>query len=212
MIVKRKYYRTKHLPTSPGFTGDDERLIDTIYFDNEEVVVTEKIDGENSTIYSDGSFHARSIDSGSAPWRSYVATEAARLSTYNLPENMRICGENMYAKHSIGYDNLETYFYAFNIWEDDYCLPWKQTLEWLELLELKHPPIIYEGKFDINKIQQAFEKYIEFKEVEGYVVRRTHGFLGNSFAENVCKYVRAGHVTTDSHWSKTWVPNKLRSE
>jgi ATP-dependent RNA circularization protein (DNA/RNA ligase family) len=213
-VTEIKYPRTKHLPNSPGYTDDDERLADTIYFKDQPVIVTEKLDGENSTINFKGTFHARSIDSRHSPWQTHLATEAARIASLGLPETYHICGENMYAKHSIEYDDLETFFYVFSIWDDNYCLPWEHTLEWLQLLDLKHPPIFYEGIFDIDKIQKAFEDYrysINNREVEGYVVRRTHGFLINAFAENVCKYVRSNHVTTDKHWTTTWSPNKLKN-
>jgi hypothetical protein len=206
-----KYPRTVHLPQSPGFTNDDERLANVLFFEGQDVVVTEKLDGENSSILFNGTYYARSLDSGGSPWRSYLATEAARIQTYKLPAGYRICGENVFAKHSIEYNDLESYFYAFNIWEDNYCLPWNQTKEWFELLDLKYPKILYQGVFDENIIQEAFENYCNSinREVEGYVVRRSHGFLVGSFSENVCKWVRANHVKTDEHWTKNWVSNKL---
>ena len=56
-----KYPRTPHLPWSPGRTKDDRMLDDTKTFDGRSVVVTLKMDGENSTIYRDR-IHARSIE------------------------------------------------------------------------------------------------------------------------------------------------------
>jgi hypothetical protein len=210
-IMAIKYSRTPHLKTSPGYGGDDIRLVSEVFFENENVVVMEKMDGENTSIYSNGFYHSRSTDSHGSPWQNFVAKEAARIATYNLPSNFRICGENMYAKHSIEYKDLESYFYAFNIWEDNYCLPWKDTMEWFQLLELKHPHIIYEGIFNTDKIHTEFENYSKTlnREIEGYVIRRTHGFLIASFSENLCKWVRKNHVITDTHWSKTWIPNNL---
>ena len=57
-----KYPRTPHLPFSPGGTKDDRRLRDINCFVGKEVVVTEKMDGENTSIYRDY-YHARSINS-----------------------------------------------------------------------------------------------------------------------------------------------------
>ena len=37
---------------------------------------------------------------------------------------------------------------------------------------------------------------------EGFVVRSTYPFYYGQFGENVAKYVRPNHVTTDVHWSK----------
>ena len=59
-IMKVKYPITYHLPFSLGRTSDDKTLCDTDHFVGMEVVVTEKYDGENSSVYSDG-FHARFI-------------------------------------------------------------------------------------------------------------------------------------------------------
>ena len=65
-----------------------------------------------------------------------------------VPEDWRVCGESMYAEHSIRYDELETFFYAFSIWDDDnYCLDWAEFLRWCELLNIEHVPVIYIGKF-----------------------------------------------------------------
>ena len=48
-----KYPRTAHVPWSPGATEDDV-IIDTVdCFAGREVVVTEKMDGENTTMYKD---------------------------------------------------------------------------------------------------------------------------------------------------------------
>jgi hypothetical protein len=60
--MRIKYPRTPHLPWSPGATSDDIYQGNTSYFENKVVVVTEKMDGENTSIYRDF-VHARSIDS-----------------------------------------------------------------------------------------------------------------------------------------------------
>ena len=47
-----KYPRTYHLPFSPGATKDDKRLSGDWFshYKGKEVVITEKLDGENSCI------------------------------------------------------------------------------------------------------------------------------------------------------------------
>jgi len=57
-----KYPRTPHLPWSPGASDDDITQRSVSLFDGVDVVVTEKMDGENTSLYSDHS-HARSLDS-----------------------------------------------------------------------------------------------------------------------------------------------------
>lgn len=94
-----KYPRTPHLPWSPGFTADDLRNKTTALFDGKEVVVTEKMDGENTTMYRDY-IHARSVDGRSHPSRAWVKQLHGRIC-FDIPEGWRFCGENMYAQHSI---------------------------------------------------------------------------------------------------------------
>lgn len=59
-----KYPRTYHLPWSHTTGSPDRFLPDVRHFAGIEVVITEKMDGENTTIYRDH-VHARAIDGGS---------------------------------------------------------------------------------------------------------------------------------------------------
>ena len=81
-----------------------------------EVVVTEKLDGENTTMYTDY-IHARSLDSHHHPSRDWVKQLHGEIG-YKIPVGWRVCGENMYARHSIVYYDLTTYFYGFSIWDE----------------------------------------------------------------------------------------------
>jgi len=51
-----------HFPWSPGLQNDDRMLESADVFLGKEVVITEKFDGENTSIYTDH-IHARSLDS-----------------------------------------------------------------------------------------------------------------------------------------------------
>ncbi len=109
-----KYPRTPHLPWSSGRAEDDIALDSIEHLERlEDVVVTEKLDGENTTLYHDY-LHARSIDSKSHPSRDWIKRFHAKVR-YDIPEDFRICGENMYAKHSIFYDALTTYYICSEI-------------------------------------------------------------------------------------------------
>lgn len=121
-----KYPRTFHLPWSEGATQDDKITNDLSLFEK-EIVVTIKMDGENTTCYSDY-IHARSLDSRNHVSRNWVKAFHATFK-HNIPIGWRICGENLFAQHSIRYDNLESYFYLFSIWDDNNnCLNWADTL------------------------------------------------------------------------------------
>lgn len=60
--TRTKYPRIPHLPWSPGRLEDDIALDSIEHLERlEDVVVTEKLDGENTTLYHDY-LHARSVD------------------------------------------------------------------------------------------------------------------------------------------------------
>lgn len=194
--LRYKYPRTFHLPWSEGCTSDDKKLNDTSHFIGKQVVITEKMDGENTTIYRDFS-HARSLDSIHHWSRSRVKELQSRL--YDLPENLRICGENVYATHSVKYTDLLDYFLMFSIWNHDTCLSWKETIEWASLLGLHTVPVIYTGLYDETLVREI-EDTLDFDRCEGYVVRLAGEFQMDDFRKSVAKFVRKNHVETDEHW------------
>ena len=93
-----KYPRTFHLPWSPGMNRDDRMMENTDVFEGQQVMICEKLDGENTSEYKDY-IHARSLDSDSHPSRNWVKNHWAQHG-YEIPEGWRVCGENMFAKHS----------------------------------------------------------------------------------------------------------------
>jgi RNA ligase len=192
-----KYPRTYHLPWSAGRTDDDKTLGSTEHFNGRMVVVTEKMDGENTSLYSDY-FHARSLD-GNSHWTQDWLKSFHSKFAYEIPSGWRICGENVYAEHSIAYDNLESYFYGFSIWDDkNVCLDWDTTLGYFDILGIKHVPVLYEGIWDEDVIRNI---QLDFDKQEGYVVRVRESFSYFGFKDSVAKYVRKGHVQEDSgHW------------
>lgn len=206
-----KYARTYHLPFSLGRTDDDKTLKDCSIFENKEVVITAKMDGENTTGYWDGYTHARSLDSRNHESRNWVkAFLAQRL--HDLPENWRICGENLYAKHSIAYDNLKSYFYLFSIWnENNNCLSWEETETWANLLDIPTVDVIYSGVWNEKVAREIWQEKYKGCEMEGFVVRLASEFPYANFRKSVAKFVRANHVTSSNHWIKTAIrPNLLK--
>ena len=99
-----KYPRTPHLPWSRGLTIDDIRLPDVDKFVGKEVVVTEKMDGENFTLYPNYA-HARSVSGRDHPSRTWMKRKHGEIK-HLIPEGWRICGEYMFAEHSIAYSDL----------------------------------------------------------------------------------------------------------
>lgn len=207
-----KYPRTFHLPWSRGAADDDKILSNVEHFRGREVVVTEKMDGENTTAYADGHIHARSIDSKSTSDRAWVLRYLSTEVCPNLPDGWRVCGENLWARHSIAYDALPTYFMAFSLWtSENVCLSWVDTLEYLGVLGVSSVPVLARGRFEDVDFK-AIEKGLDFSKTEGYVVRLADAFNYSDFAHSVAKFVRPNHVTTDKHWRTHITPNTLKAQ
>lgn len=206
---RNKYPRTYHLSFSKALQSDD-KLIDSLdAFQGQEVVVTVKMDGENTTMYSDGYSHARSIDS-KTNWTRDVVKKILSVIQHDIPENYRLCCENVYAKHSIEYpDNyLEGYVYLLSVWnENNECLSWDDTVLYAQLLDLPTPKVLYRGVFDEKKLK-AIADSLDTNVEEGFVVRLTKQIPYEEFSSSFTKYVRAGHVQENAeHWLKNAVPN-----
>lgn len=201
-----KYPRTFHLPCSLGRTKDDRAHADYSCFVGKEVVVTIKMDGENTSAYADGHIHARSIDSDNHPSRNWCKNYLSS-KIHDLPPNWRLCGENLYAKHSIHYKELKSYFYLFSIWDErNTCLSWDDTLEWAALLGLTTVHTMYRGKFELDIINTlAAQVEMQQDRIEGFVLRLSSAFSYQSFQTSVGKYVRKNHVQTNQHWMRTSV-------
>lgn len=212
MATRTKYPRSFHLPWSPGSTSDDKMLSSVDHFVGQEVVVTAKMDGENTSLYRDG-LHARSLDGAHHESQAWVRSLQGRIG-HEIPEGWRVCGENLYARHSIEYQGLVSYFMVFSVWnEKNEALSWDETVEWAELLGLATVPVLWRGIWDEATIRGLYQPKLGENDLEGYVVRVTKSFPYEAFAKSLAKYVRKGHVTTDTHWkSQAVVPNKLGSE
>jgi hypothetical protein len=231
-MKRTKYPRTFNLPWSESNSSDDVWWKDCSLFEGREVVVTEKQDGECTSVYPDGHVHARSIDSHHHPSRSWVKQLAGQIA-HDIPQGCRICGENLYAYHSIFYTGLPSYFLVYGVYDGDRCLSWAETEEVCELLGLCTVPVIYKGLWDEKLIRDlwtgkgAYPTYEgrdcfgllrpKFPDdfspcvAEGYVVRLADSFPYSEFSKSCAKYVRAEHVKTSSHWmERAPIPNLLK--
>lgn len=199
-----------HFDWSEGLQNDDRRLSTEEFLQAEEIVVTEKMDGENTTMTCE-LVHARSMDSAAHPSRTWVRQLHGQIQR-EIPEGWRICGENCYAKHSIAYTGLDSYFLVFNIWSGETCLSWDDTLSICEMLKLKTVPAIARFQWNREKLLEIASQQNPLTQ-EGYVARTARSFHESEFELLVAKYVRKNHVQTSQHWmSDPVVPNKLKQE
>lgn len=200
-MQKYKYGRTPHLPFSEGI-GDDDKVLqsDNHFYDMSNVVVTVKMDGENTTVYPDGSCHARSIDSIHRDYHSWLIRDIQRWC-YSLPDEYRVCGEYLYAKHSIKYNHLPSYFMCFSIWNREECLSWEETKGIAEKLNICLVPELYIGRYDSDMVLKLAKEVVSNGQ-EGIVVRNADKYDLSNMKNNIAKYVRKNHVQTNEHWSQ----------
>jgi hypothetical protein len=173
-----------------------------------QVVVTKKMDGEQTTMYCDG-LHARSMEFTNRLDRDRIRAIHGEIA-YEIPEGMRICGENLTATHSIKYRNLKDWFYVYSVWEGTACLSWKETLAWCGLLGLTRAsgkplctvPLVYWGEYRGDAMLKEMCAKIDPLSDEGLVVRPAESFDLKDFHRLVGKYVRPNHIQTDAHWTE----------
>lgn len=214
-----KYPRTYHLPFSPGATSDDKKF-DNDYFDlfyDKEVVITEKLDGENSALTRENVYSRSHAVPTRSPWSVNLWGNTGihwRIKDA-IGSKEILYGENLYGIHSIEYSNLPAYFFLFAIRDDERWYSWDEIVEYSAILNIPTVPELYRGTF---KDPAQFERTIEnlatqpsaFGDTrEGVVVRVADEFPivyggENNFRFNVAKYVRANHVQTDEHWTRNW--------
>lgn len=196
-----KYPRTYHLPWSEEVHSDDKTHKNADAFLNKSLTITTKMDGSNVGI----SFEKVSSRSGESPDHLSFDMLKQKYATikYDIPKDMVIYGEWLYAVHSIEYDNLDDYLMVFAILDGNKWLSWNDIVDWCGMLDLKHVPVVknrikFKNLEDFtNTTTQLAQKVIRSGH-EGVVIRNSGSFT--NFVTNTAKYVRKGHVQSDKHW------------
>lgn len=209
-----KWPRTYHLPISPGLQNDDRRHPDLGIFENTQIAITEKMDGEGATM-TRALTYPRSPDGRYHPSRDMMKAFHAERA-HLIPDDWRISGEYMYARHSVPYtiqnqNPLKSWFYGFGVWdEQNRLLPWDETLDVFEMIDVVGATELYRGSWDEEAIAKVVEA-IDPARQEGFVLRSTDAIPypegkggAGRFFRKVAKWVRKGHVQTDEHWSFRW--------
>jgi len=223
MSVSEKYGRTYHYSFSLGTTSDDR--INHEWWENiskiEEVINTEKMDGENNCLSQFGIFARSHAAPTVHPWSNFLKPKWSAMQKDLESMDMEIFGENMYAVHSIRYPELEEHFYTFAIRQNGIWLSWSEVEEWSKFFDFKTVPVICRSK-PKDYTEESFREHIlkmisnpsRFKSIdmrtnlacpmEGVVTRNIESFPIELFKENVFKYVRKNHVSTGEHWTRNW--------
>ncbi len=224
MSWSKKYGRTYHYPFSPGTTNDDRINFD--WWEHiskmETIIHTEKLDGENTCLNQYGVFARSHAAPTIHPWANYLKERWSWMK--NDLGDLEIFGENLYAIHSIEYIELEEHFFVFAIRYKDVWLSWEEVEFFAACFDLPTVPVVMEEEpieendFKNNVLSLIAEPSIfnsieystnESCTMEGIVSRNINEFSVDDFQENVFKYVRENHVSTDEHWTKNWKRTKL---
>lgn len=209
-----KYNRTYHLPWSPGTTSDDRiaKSIDSIL--GIDIVITEKLDGENTGMTKDGVYARSHAEFTTSNWSKEVR-QLHQLIKNDLSEDVFLFGENMEGIHSIEYSNLESYFYIFGVRDNNIWIPWESVEEYSYILDIPTVPVLYKGIINSEKELRSIVDDLVSKPStlgglrEGIVIRNADMFHNDDFSTNIFKWVRKDHVQTDIHWTRNWRKAKI---
>ena len=223
-----KYPRSYHVDFSPGATSDDK--INKLWRDNiqnfKNIVHTEKMDGESTALLS----HVVMARSHSAPtthpWADHLKIIHSQIANDLNDMEMGIYGENMYAQHSIIYPKLDSHFFVFGIRIKDMWLSWEEVKWYSAFFDLKtvpelciqstiNPLLVEKKILELSKEESIFGSTETSGIIctrEGTVSRNIEEYHVNDFNENLFKYVRPSHVTTDIHWTRNWKRARLIHE
>jgi hypothetical protein len=217
--MSEKYPRTLHLPWSPGVRTDDKVMTNVHPLLDRQLIITEKMDGSNVCL-EHAALYARSHND--APrHESFHALKALHASLgSHIPTHWQVFGEWLWAKHSLSYDRLPAYLLVFGIRDSAQCrwLSWDEGALWAGEQGVSLVPVLWRGtcateeelKQRVFSLRQAATCGAE---QEGMVVRWSAGFVQEAFGVAVAKWVRSGHVQTDSHWTQQRiVRNRLRDQ
>jgi len=215
-----KYNRTFHFPWSPGATNDDKIATSVEKLIGQPIVITEKMDGSNTSLEADGCF-ART-HSGPPVHVSFDGLKALHATIkYKIPDYMQLFGEWCYARHSIEYNELPGYFLLFNArnlsLSSPFWVSWEELKLWAEEIEVPMVPVLFEGVvYSEKELQELVESFMNQPSMyggirDGVVVRIRGEFIDDDFSSCVMKCVRANHVQTSEHWKdQEIIRNKIR--
>jgi len=222
-----KYNRTLHWPWSQTVHKDDKYHQNPEFFVGKEVVLTEKLDGGNTCLWN-GEVYARST--GEPSHHGWMAMVRKHHGWKTLQDGVRknavFYGEDMFGIHSIEYDALDEsetfrlfavrFVNEFMDADQGFYASYDMMVTYAEELGVIPVPLVYRGTFDsVDEITSFFETEIKKPsslggECEGFVMRLADSFDVRDFGNSVAKYVRANHVQTDEHWTRTWKTCKLK--
>ena len=210
-----KYNRTYHLPFSPGTTSDDRisKSVDSLL--GIDVVISEKLDGENCGMTNQGVYARSHATFTTSPWSKEVR-QLHSILKHDLSEDVFLFGENMEGIHSIEYSDLTSYFYLFGVRDNFNWISWDEVEEYSYILDVPTAPVLFRGVINTyEELKMIVEDLVSQPsklggKCEGIVIRNAASFHNDDFSKNVMKWVRKGHVQTSEHWTKNWTKANIK--
>jgi protein-tyrosine phosphatase/adenylate kinase family enzyme len=213
-----KFPRTKHLLNLGAATRDDLIMDkrEQQQFLDKEIYIEEKIDGANFGIsikdgtlvcqnrshYVDSKYHSQFKDLDK--WLFGNQTDLYQILTddFGSTDTFILFGEWVYAKHSIGYTKLPSYFVAFDLFNKKTGMFISRDFLEKKLFDTKIPIINLISKTTINKVDDL-KKFIGASAyydgpMEGIYIR----ICEDSHTTQRGKVVRTNFLSSDNHWSK----------
>lgn len=213
-----KYPRTLHIDYNSGLTNDDRIQKDLTFLAN-PIIITEKLDGHNTSLKKTGVYGRSHGNVCKQPYNKNLWVIWDRINSYL--DGIDIFGENLYAKHTIEYNCLTNHFFVIGIKRDNLWLSWDEVKFICELLELTTVPVLDEGIYAFNKIKTFIDKESNKNSTignvtkEGFVFRNADEFDYNDFNLNVIKWVNPEfkelfYNTKIVHWKRNWKKQLLK--
>lgn len=210
-----KYNRTYHLPFSPGTTSDDRisKSVDSLL--GIDVVISEKLDGENCGMTNQGVYARSHATFTTSSWSKEVR-QLHSILKHDLSEDVFLFGENMEGIHSIEYADLTSYFYLFGVRDNFNWISWDEVEEYSYILDVPTAPVLFRGVINTyEELKTIVEDLVSQPsklggKCEGIVIRNAASFHNDDFSQNVMKWVRKGHVQTTEHWTKNWTKANIK--
>ena len=184
-----------------------------------ELIVEEKIDGANLGISFDGSGDVHVQNRGAylskpyqGQWKKLDEWLLLKLDRFFdvLHDQYILFGEWCFARHSVIYDNLPSWFVGFDIYDKEHrqflSCPMRNDL--FKQMKICQIPMLGKGRFSLPELNTFFRtSCFSHAGSEGLYLRYDHG----KWLEARAKLVRPEFVQAiETHWSrKSIIPNKL---
>ena len=143
MNESKKYPRTLHAQFSLGTTSDDRFMPDgyvDVFAEYPSLVITEKLDGENTCMNKYGAFSRSHTSPTVHPWAQPLIERQKKIK--NDLGDVELFGEGMFGIHSLEYSKLDSYFYLFAVRNKDMWLSWEEVCFYAEMFDFPTVPVL----------------------------------------------------------------------